>query len=288
MIQANHKRRKVETLRLDDDPLWYKDALIYELHVRAFQDSDGDGSGDFRGLLEKLPYLQDLGVNAIWLLPFYPSPGRDDGYDIADYTDVNPMYGTLADAHAFVTLPQPPGIGAAYNEISSRDLSTSKTTAWVYRPGSSLYVVAAADGSIVVQAYDQGPGALLVASEDGLVVAESGIGWIPFALERMDHEFGKYLEAREGWEARGGIPLTMQPSEYFRRQVWATFQDDPAGVGLLSMIGEDRVMWASDYPHPDSTWPNSQRVIAAQMAGLPEDTRRKLTRENARALYGLN
>ena len=121
-----------------------------------------------------------------------------------------------------------------------------------------------------------------------LVLAESGIGWIPFALERMDHEFGKYLEAREGWEARGGIPLTMQPSEYFRRQVWATFQDDPAGVGLLSMIGEDRVMWASDYPHPDSTWPNSQRVIAAQMAGLPEGTRRKLTRENARALYGLN
>ncbi len=99
---ATPRRRKVETLRLDDDPLWYKDALIYELHVRAFQDSDGDGSGDFRGLLEKLPYLQDLGVNAIWLLPFYPSPGRDDGYDIADYTDVNPMYGTLADAHAFV------------------------------------------------------------------------------------------------------------------------------------------------------------------------------------------
>jgi len=100
--KPNHKRHKVETLRLDDDPLWYKDALIYELHVRAFQDSDGDGSGDFRGLLEKLPYLQDLGVNAIWLLPFYPSPGRDDGYDIADYTDVNPQFGTLADAHAFV------------------------------------------------------------------------------------------------------------------------------------------------------------------------------------------
>jgi maltose alpha-D-glucosyltransferase / alpha-amylase len=96
------RRRKIETLRLDDDPLWYKDALIYELHVRAFSDSDADGSGDFRGLLEKLPYLQDLGVNAIWLLPFYPSPLRDDGYDIADYTDVNPMFGTLGDVNAFV------------------------------------------------------------------------------------------------------------------------------------------------------------------------------------------
>jgi maltose alpha-D-glucosyltransferase/alpha-amylase len=96
------RRRKPETFRLDDDPLWYKDALIYELHVRAFNDSDADGSGDFRGLMEKLPYLQDLGVSALWLLPFYPSPMRDDGYDIADYTNVNPMFGTLTDANAFV------------------------------------------------------------------------------------------------------------------------------------------------------------------------------------------
>ncbi|HEV2036164.1 MAG TPA: maltose alpha-D-glucosyltransferase [Candidatus Dormibacteraeota bacterium] len=96
------KRRKVETYALDDDPLWYKDAIIYELHVRAFNDSDGDGSGDFRGLIERLPYLQELGVSALWLLPFYPSPLRDDGYDIADYTDVNPMFGRLADAREFV------------------------------------------------------------------------------------------------------------------------------------------------------------------------------------------
>jgi len=102
VIQPSVRRRKRETFTLDDDPLWYKDALIYELHVRAFMDSDGDGSGDFRGLLEKLPYLQDLGVSAIWLLPFYPSPMRDDGYDIADYTDVNPMYGSVADLHQFI------------------------------------------------------------------------------------------------------------------------------------------------------------------------------------------
>ncbi|MFN3373208.1 MAG: alpha-amylase family glycosyl hydrolase, partial [Chloroflexus sp.] len=70
---------------LADDPLWYKDAVIYELHVRAFCDSNGDGIGDFPGLTSKLDYLQDLGVTAIWLLPFYPSPLRDDGYDIADY-----------------------------------------------------------------------------------------------------------------------------------------------------------------------------------------------------------
>jgi maltose alpha-D-glucosyltransferase/alpha-amylase len=87
---------------LEPNPLWYKDAVIYELHVRAFFDSNGDGVGDFRGLAEKLDYVQDLGVTAIWVLPFYPSPLKDDGYDIADYTDVHPAYGTLADFRAFV------------------------------------------------------------------------------------------------------------------------------------------------------------------------------------------
>jgi maltose alpha-D-glucosyltransferase/alpha-amylase len=83
--------------RAADDPLWYKDAVIYEIHVRAFFDSDGDGRGDFQGLTAKLDYLRDLGVTAIWLLPFYPSPWRDDGYDISDYTGVHPAYGTLED-----------------------------------------------------------------------------------------------------------------------------------------------------------------------------------------------
>jgi maltose alpha-D-glucosyltransferase/alpha-amylase len=84
------------------DPLWYKDAVIYEIHVRAFADSDGDGRGDFQGLTARLDYLRDLGVTAIWILPFYPSPWRDDGYDIADYTSVHPAYGTLEDFKVFL------------------------------------------------------------------------------------------------------------------------------------------------------------------------------------------
>ncbi len=84
------------------DPLWYRDAIIYQLHVRAYKDSDGNGVGDFRGLTQQLDYVRDLGVTAIWLQPFYPSPLRDDGYDIADYTDVNPIYGTLADFKVFL------------------------------------------------------------------------------------------------------------------------------------------------------------------------------------------
>lgn len=85
-----------------NDPLWYKDAIIYELHVKAFFDGCGDGVGDFRGLTEKLDYLQDLGINTLWLLPFYPSPFKDDGYDISDYSNVHPDYGTRADVRNFI------------------------------------------------------------------------------------------------------------------------------------------------------------------------------------------
>ncbi|BDG10219.1 maltose alpha-D-glucosyltransferase [Anaeromyxobacter paludicola] len=84
------------------DPLWYKDAIIYETHVKAFRDSNGDGVGDFQGLLEKLPYLEDLGITCLWLLPFFPSPLRDDGYDIADYLGVNPSFGTVDDFRRLV------------------------------------------------------------------------------------------------------------------------------------------------------------------------------------------
>ncbi|OGW35637.1 MAG: maltose alpha-D-glucosyltransferase [Nitrospirae bacterium GWD2_57_9] len=80
---------------LEDNPCWYRDAIIYQVHIKAFADSDADGTGDFRGLIGKLDYLQQLGVTAVWLLPFYPSPQRDDGYDIADYYDVNPSYNSL-------------------------------------------------------------------------------------------------------------------------------------------------------------------------------------------------
>ena len=84
------------------DPLWYKDAIIYELHIKAYFDSNDDGVGDFHGLTQKLDYVQDLGVTALWLLPFYPSPQRDDGYDIADYLNVNAAYGSIADFRNFV------------------------------------------------------------------------------------------------------------------------------------------------------------------------------------------
>ena len=87
---------------LDDKLHWYKDAVIYELHIKAFCDSSGDGIGDFTGLMQKLDYLQNLGITAIWVLPFYPSPLKDDGYDIADYYSINPAYGDIKQFKKFL------------------------------------------------------------------------------------------------------------------------------------------------------------------------------------------
>ena len=84
------------------DPLWYKDAIIYQLHIKSYRDSNGDGFGDFRGLIEKLDYVRQLGANTVWLLPFYPSPLKDDGYDIASYEEINPTYGTIEDFRALL------------------------------------------------------------------------------------------------------------------------------------------------------------------------------------------
>jgi maltose alpha-D-glucosyltransferase / alpha-amylase len=88
--------------KLETDELWFRDAIIYQLHVKAFADSNNDGIGDFAGLTEKLDYLEDLGVTALWLLPFYPSPGRDDGYDISDYRTINPDFGRMSDFRRFM------------------------------------------------------------------------------------------------------------------------------------------------------------------------------------------
>ena len=99
---ADKQPSVADTTAMPVDPFWYRNAVIYQMHVRSFSDSNDDGNGDFVGALSKLDYLEELGVTAVWLLPFYPSPSRDDGYDIADYVSVNPRYGTIEDFKRFI------------------------------------------------------------------------------------------------------------------------------------------------------------------------------------------
>jgi predicted TIM-barrel fold metal-dependent hydrolase len=110
-----------------------------------------------------------------------------------------------------------------------------------------------------------------------VVLGEAGIGWIPYVLWRMDAE----------WEDQfKDLALTMPPSEYWKRQCWATYQTDPIGIKLLDDIGVDRVMWGSDFPHPDGVWPDSREYVQREMGHLPAGVRRKIVCENAARLYG--
>ena len=118
------------TVAITKDRLWYKDAIIYQLHIKSFFDSNNDGIGDFPGLLSKLDYIAELGVNAIWLLPFYPSPLLDDGYDIADYRGVHPDYGTIADIKRFVHAAHQHGIRVIFELVVNH---TSDQHPWFQR-----------------------------------------------------------------------------------------------------------------------------------------------------------
>jgi maltose alpha-D-glucosyltransferase / alpha-amylase len=121
-------KERVATETMDE--LWYKDAIIYQLHVKAFADSNNDGIGDFAGLTEKLGYLQELGVTTLWLLPFYPSPGRDDGYDIGDYGDINPDFGTMKDFKRFIQEAKKRGLRVITELVINH---TSDQHAWFKR-----------------------------------------------------------------------------------------------------------------------------------------------------------
>ena len=117
------------------DALWYQDAVIYQVHVRAMYDSNGDGIGDFGGLAQKLDYVKELGINAIWLMPFFPSPLRDDGYDISDYTSVHPNYGTLDDFKVFLGAARERGIRVIIELVLNH---TSDQHPWFQESRSSL------------------------------------------------------------------------------------------------------------------------------------------------------
>jgi predicted TIM-barrel fold metal-dependent hydrolase len=122
------------------------------------------------------------------------------------------------------------------------------------------------------------------AAETGIVIGFHLGGYL---LERLDDTYDKFLDAAEFWKRNGGLALTMEPSRYFTRQVWATFQTEHAGLRMLDVLGDDRVMWASDYPHADSTWPESAKAIEDNFKDVPTSSRRRILCDSARTLYGL-
>ena len=134
-------RGKAGKVKFINDPLWYKDAVVYQLHLKSYYDANGDGVGDFAGLIQKLDYIAGLGVNTIWLLPFYPSPRRDDGYDIAEYRDVHPDYGKLSDARKFIAEAHSRGLRVITELVINH---TSDQHPWFQRarqakPGSNAH-----------------------------------------------------------------------------------------------------------------------------------------------------
>jgi uncharacterized protein len=120
-----------------------------------------------------------------------------------------------------------------------------------------------------------------------MVMAEAGTGWLPWLVQELDYRHWRLWEAKEFWVDKGGAALETKPSELFKRQIWATFQEDYAAMALIPFFGEGHLLWASDYPHPDSVWPNSRAAIERQMSGLAPEMRKKLTRDNAARLYDL-
>ncbi|GAC1595272.1 MAG: maltose alpha-D-glucosyltransferase [Candidatus Velthaea sp.] len=162
--------------------LWYKDAVIYQLHVKAFADSNGDGIGDFRGLIERLPYIKDLGASAVWLLPFYPSPLRDDGYDIADYKGIHPAYGTMRDFRAFVRAAHKLGLRVITELVINH---TSDQHAWFQRARTAPRGSALRDWYVWSDSPDKYAGTRIIFTD----TETSNWTWDPVAGQYFWHRF---------------------------------------------------------------------------------------------------
>jgi predicted TIM-barrel fold metal-dependent hydrolase len=170
----------------------------------------------------------------------------------------------------------------AANEIKTvaTKLDAKKAGSLLSRVGGVFQLVPVVAGIVGWGVLDRFPGVKLV-------MAEAGLGWVPYVIMRMTHRWEQVNATADQWAKTGGLGLKHEPSYYFAKQIWTTFQEDHVGLHMLDFINPDRVMWASDYPHPDSTWPASKVVISDDFAHLDEATKNKIIGGNARALYGL-
>ncbi len=250
-----------------NETLWYKDAVIYQVHVKSFFDADDDGIGDFKGLTAKLEYVKALGANCIWLLPFYPSPLRDDGYDIADYTSVNPAYGTMDDFRTFVGEAHARGIRLITELVVNH---TSDRHPWFERarrapPGSAereFYVWSDDDKKYA--------GARIIFSD----TETSNWSWDPVAKQYYWHRFFAHqpdlnyenprvlaaiLDVMRFWFEAGVDGLRLDAVPYLYEREGTSSENLPETHGVLKVM---RAVVDAEYPG---------RVFLAEANQWPED-----------------
>ncbi|TXL73623.1 amidohydrolase [Vineibacter terrae] len=198
------------------------------------------------------------------------------GIDVANRPDMIPLYEEVYEP--LWRIAHETGLPVHFHTIGGRSPDYSKMTPKVARRAFAAHITnfQMHMGYMLMSLIYSG--ALERHANLKVVIGEAGLGWIPYVLQHMDME----------WEDQfKDLELKMKPSEYWRRQCYATYQTDPIGIKLLDDLGVDNVMWGSDFPHPDGIWPDSQEYIARELGHLPEATRRKITRDNAMRVYGL-
>ena len=252
-----------------DQADWYKDAVIYQLHIKAFMDSNGDGIGDFAGLMQRLDYVQELGVTAIWLLPFYPSPLRDDGYDIADYRSINPSYGAMRDFKAFVTEAHRRGIRVITELVINH---TSDQHPWFQKARHAKPGSAARDFYVWSDTDEKWPETRIIF----LDTEKSNWTWDPVAGAYYWHRFyshqpdlnfdnpkvlAEVLKVMRMWLEMGVDGLRLDAIPYLVERDGTNNENLPETHDVLKAIRADL-----DKHFPD-------RMLLAEANQWPEDTR---------------
>jgi len=203
--------------------------------------------------------------------------GAVRGIEVALTTDMKPLYDPAW--HPLWQAASETGLPVHFHTIGGKKLDTSHMGALQARQAFAVHITGFQMNMAAKLMEIIYGGALEAFPDMRVVIGESGIGWIPYVLEHMDLEWDDQFK---------DLTLTMKPSQYWHRQCHATYQSDPVGMRLLDLLGEDNVMWGSDFPHPDGVWPDSREFLARETAGLADATRGKLVGGNAARLYGFD
>ncbi len=263
----DRQKKTMQNPLLKNDPLWFKDAIIYEVPVRAFADSDGDGIGDFRGLTEKLDYIQDLGVTAIWVLPFFPSPLRDDGYDVSDYYSVNPIYGNLDDFRACLQAAHERGIRVIIELIVNH---TSDQHPWFQRARRAPAGSKERDFYVWTETPEKYQDARIIFKD----FEHSNWAWDPVAKAYYWHRFYSHqpdlnfespdvqqalFDVLDFWLEMGVDGLRLDAVPYLYEQEGTNCENLPETHAFLKRLRQ----------HIDAKFPN--RMLLAEANQWPED-----------------